>query len=106
MQYYDAASRYFRRLSSMVPLQVTYVEVTAPSQLDKILDAAAKVNSNAIGVRIATQEEDAALRVWLHANLKHRAILFHSGLYAFAQGLFADFPTQVTFGDLRPRFER
>lgn len=106
MQYYDAAARYFRRLSSMVPLQVTYVEVTAPSQLDKILDAAAKVNSNAIGVRIATQEEDAALRVWLHANPKHRAILFHSGLYAFAQGLFADFPTQVTFGDLRPRFER
>jgi hypothetical protein len=106
MQYYDAPARYFHRLSSMIPLQVSYVEVTAPSQLDKIFDAAEKVGSTAIGVRIATEEEDAALRVWLHANPKRRAILFHSGLYAYAQGLFADFPTQVTFGDLRPRFER
>ena len=30
---------------------------------------------------------------------------FHSGLYPYAQGLFRDYPSQVTFGDLHPRFE-
>lgn len=105
MQYYDTPARYFKRLSSMVPLTVTYVDVTDSNQLDKIFDAAKQQSSNAIGVRIYTAVEDASLRAWLLENPKRRAVLFHSGLYEFARVLFEDFPTQVTFGDLRPRFE-
>jgi len=51
-----------------------------------------------VAVRVATQDEDTRLREWLLKSPDHRAILFHSGLYPFAQKLFEDFPTQVTFG--------
>jgi hypothetical protein len=100
-QYYDAASRYFRQLSTFVPLNVRYVAVDDENQLDRVLSAAA----SAVAVRIRTEKEDAMLREWLLKSPHNRAVLFHSGLYPWAQGLFADFPSQVTFGDLHPRFE-
>lgn len=100
-QYYDAAARYFRQLSKFVPLNVRYVMVDDENQLSRVLEAAAQV----VAVRIRTDKEDALLREWLLSSPKNRAILFHSGLYPWAQGIFTDFPLQVTFGDLRPRFE-
>jgi len=99
--YYDAPARYFRQLSTYVPLKVKYVAVDDENQLDRLLNAAASV----VAVRIRTDKEDAMLRQWLLKSPKNRAVLFHSGLYPWAQGLFADFPSQVTFGDLHPRFE-
>jgi hypothetical protein len=100
-QYYDAPARYFRKLTTYVPLNVKYVEVDDENQLDRVLNAAASV----VAVRIRTDREDAMLRQWLLKSPQNRAVLFHSGLYPWAQALFADFPSQVTFGDLRPRFE-
>ena len=100
-QYYDAPARYFRQLTRSVPLKVKYVAVDDENQLDRILNAAASV----VAVRIRTDKEDAMLRQWLLKSPHNRAVLFHSGLYPWAQGLFADFPSQVTFGDLHPRFE-
>ena len=100
-QYYDAPARYFRQLTRYVPLNVKYVVVDDENQLDRILNAAASV----IAVRIRTDKEDAMLRQWLLKSPQNRAVLFHSGLYPWAQGLFSDFPLQVTFGDLHPRFE-
>ena len=100
-QYYDAAARYFRQLGKFVRLNVKYVLVDDENQLDKVLEQACSV----VAVRIRTDKEDATLRQWLLSSPKNRAILFHSGLYPWAQGLFADFPSQVTFGDLRPRFQ-
>lgn len=105
IQYYDSAARYFRRLSSFVPLKLEYVNVDAENQMDRVLQRALETKSSAIAVKIATKEEDGALRTWLAKSPKNRAILFHSGLYPFAQPLFDDFPEQVTFGDLHPRFE-
>jgi hypothetical protein len=52
-----------------------------------------------------TAFEDEKLRLWLASTPRHRAVLFHSALYPHAQGLFRDFPRQVTFGDLHPRFQ-
>jgi hypothetical protein len=100
-QYYDAPARYFRQLSSYVPLNIKYVAVDDENQLDRVLNAAASV----VAVRIRTDKEDAMLRQWLLKSPQNRAVLFHSGLYQWAQGLFTDFPLQVTFGDLHPRFE-
>ena len=100
-QYYDAPARYFRQLSRYVPLTVKYVAVDGENQLDRVLNAAASV----VAVRIRTDKEDAMLRQWLLKSPQNRAVLFHSGLYPWAQGLFNDFPLQVTFGDLHPRFE-
>jgi hypothetical protein len=53
---------------------------------------------------VMTGVEDERLRVWLKGAAQRRAVLFHSALYPYAQGLFRDFPRQVTFGDLHPRF--
>jgi hypothetical protein len=100
-QYYDAPARYFRQLSKFAPLNVAYIKVDNENQLNKVLDRAASV----VAVRIRTDKEDGLLRWWLLKSPKNRAILFHSGLYPYAQGLFRDFPSQVTFGDLHPRFE-
>lgn len=104
VQYYDAPARYFRALSQHVKLKLAYVEVDAPNQLERVLERARALGSAAVAVRVTTEGEDLALREWLAASPRNRAILFHSGLYPFAQGLFRDFPQQVTFGDLRPRF--
>src|SRR5262244_1087588 len=100
-QYYDAAAKYFRQLTRSVELNVRYVNVSDENQLDRVLAQADHV----VAVRIRTDKEDLTLRTWLIHDRRNRAILFHSGLYPFAQGLFADFPQQVTFGDLHPRFE-
>jgi hypothetical protein len=100
-QYYDAAARYFRQLSTFVPLHVKYVMVDGENQINRVLAQADSV----VAVRVRTEIEDIEIRRWLRKSSTHRAILFHSGLYAPAQALFADFPNQVTFGDLRPRFQ-
>jgi hypothetical protein len=52
-----------------------------------------------------TQADNNKLAAWLKRSPARRAVLFHSGLYPFAQPLFQEFPQQVTFGDLHPRFE-
>jgi hypothetical protein len=100
-QYYDAAARYFRQLSKFVPLHVKYVLVDSENQINRVLAQADSV----VAVRVRTETEDDELRRWLRKSPTHRAILFHSGLYPEAQALFADFPHQVTFGDLHPRFQ-
>ncbi|MGH9603025.1 MAG: hypothetical protein ACRD24_11625 [Terriglobales bacterium] len=105
MQYYDAPARYFRALARHVQLQLVFVDVDAPDEIRRILDRAKEARARAVAVRVMTEWEDAALRGWLGASRQHRAILFHSSLYPYAQKLFADFPAQVTFGDLHPRFE-
>ena len=105
IQYYDAPAKYFHRLSATIPINVVYVNVTGTDQLDRVYSIAKDNDTTVIGVRITTWDEDKSLRAWLKEDPKRRAILFHSALYRFAQGLFADFPNQVTFGDLRPRFE-
>jgi hypothetical protein len=105
VQYYDAAARYFRRLSGMVPLKLDYVNVDAADQIGRVIARAHHLRSSAIAVRVATKAEDAALRTWLTESPRNRAILFHSGLYAYAQPLFESYPSQVTFGDLHPRFQ-
>jgi hypothetical protein len=105
VQYYDAPARYFRKLSTYADLRLDYVEVSAQDELYRVLARARQRDATAVAVRVMTQAEDATLRSWLLGSPKRRAILFHSGLYPYAQQLFAEFPRQVTFGDLRPRFE-
>jgi hypothetical protein len=103
--YYDAPARYFRRLNEFVPLAVEYVPVDGSNQIERVLNRAAQLRATAVGVRVATNYEYDRLREWLQRSPANRAILFHSGLYPYAQPLFEEFPQQVTFGDLRPRFE-
>ncbi len=105
MQYYDAPARYFRKLNSFVRLKLDYVLVDGPDEMGKVLNRAKEKRANAVAVRITTLNEAVRLRDWLDHDPRRRAILFHSGLYPYAQPLFRDYPRQVTFGDLRPKFE-
>ena len=105
IQYYDSGARYFRRLSQFVPLHLDYVQVGDSNQIERVLERAQQIKATAVAVRVFTNVESDALRAWLASSPEHRAILFHSGLYPFAQPLFTEFPQQVTFGDLHPKFE-
>ena len=105
IQYYDAGARYFRRLSRSVPVHPDYVLVADINGIDRILDRAKQTNATAVAVRIFTNFEYVSLQTWLSGSPERRAILFHSGLYPYAQKLFTEFPQQVTFGDLHPKFE-
>lgn len=103
--YYDAPARYFRRLEKLAGVKVEYVQVDGSNQIERVLGRAAQLKATAVGVRVATNYEYDRLREWLRRSASNRAVLFHSGLYPYAQPLFEEFPRQVTFGDLRPRFE-
>jgi len=105
VQYYDAGARYFRALAKWAPLKLEFVEVSEQNQLDRVLARAGALGATAVGVRVMTQKEHDLLAAWLKQAPERRAVLFHSGLYPFAQPLFQEFPRQVTFGDPRPRFE-
>ncbi len=105
VQYYDAPARYFRRLHQFVPLNLDFVEVDAANQIGRVLERASQRRATAVAVRVATEPEYKELKAWLQSSAQHRAILFHSGLYPYAQPLFSEFGQQVTFGDLHPRFE-
>lgn len=105
VQYYAAAARYFRRLGESVPLRLEFVSVDAPDQIERVLSRADQLRASVVGVRVTTKSEFGELSAWLRKSSRNRAVLFHSGLYPYAQPLFEEFPDQVSFGDLRPRFE-
>ncbi|MCH8519424.1 MAG: hypothetical protein LAT82_01580 [Nanoarchaeota archaeon] len=103
-QYYDSPKRYFEELEKIVPLHTTYI-TTSSNQTNLIIEQANLMNSKIIGVRIWTQYDYTSLRKWLLENSEHRAILFHSGLYPYAQKIFDEFPNQTSFGDPKPIFK-
>ncbi|HXE75819.1 MAG TPA: hypothetical protein VNN18_09310 [Candidatus Xenobia bacterium] len=102
---YDAPARYFRRLGAQVSLNLEYVPVQETNQIERVLGRANQIRATAVAVRVETNYEFDRLREWLKQSPDRRAILFNCGLYPHAQALFTEFPKQVTFGDLRPRFE-
>ena len=55
-------------------------------------------------MRVRTDEDARAVREWLAASPRHRAVLFHTAPYPAGYALFEEFPKQTTFGDPRPRF--
>ncbi|MDP9266760.1 MAG: hypothetical protein M3P27_00355 [Acidobacteriota bacterium] len=105
LQYYDAGARYFRHLAKLTPLQLEFVMVDDQGEIERVLSHADEISATAVAVRVVNKVEHDKLEAWLKQSPQRRAVLFHSGLYPFAQPLFEEFPQQVTFGDLRPRFE-
>lgn len=105
LQYYDAGARYFRHLAKLAPLQLDFVMIDNEGQIDRVLSRADEIGATAVAVRVVNEGERNKLAAWLQQSPQRRAILFHSGLYPFAQPLFEKFPQQTTFGDLHPRFE-
>jgi hypothetical protein len=103
-RYYDASQRYFEELARHLPLNLHPVLVESEGEAWKVIEQAEKMDSKAIGVRVATEEDYEPVRGWLEKSPENRAVLFHSAPYPFGYRLFEEFPQQVTFGDPRPRF--
>ncbi len=101
---YDAPARYFRALiAAGVSLDLRVVNVKE-RQAPLVVAEAARAGANVIAIRVEHEDDYAAVKEWLSASPAHRAVLFHSAPYPTGYRLFAEFPTQVTFGDPRPRF--
>ena len=56
-------------------------------------------------IRVKSTEEHDAVAAWLKEDPTRRAVLFHTAGYREGYKLFAEFPAQTTFGDIRPVFE-
>ncbi len=102
--YHDAPARYFRALTAAgVPLDLRFVDVKV-RQASIVIAEAARAGANVISIRVEHEDDYAAVKEWLSASSERRAVLFHSAPYPTGYRLFAEFPTQVTFGDPKPRF--
>ncbi len=105
LRYYDAAARYFRALSKLVPLEIDYVPVDDAGQSSRLIARAESRSASVIALRVQSEADAAPVREWLSASPLHRAVLFHSAPYEAGYALFDAFPRQTTFGDPRPVFE-
>src|SRR6185369_16923486 len=68
IQYYDAAARYFQRLSKWVPLKLDYVMVEDEGQIGRVLSRADQLGATAVAVRVLTQPEQRQLTQWLEQS--------------------------------------
>jgi hypothetical protein len=107
IQYYDTPYRYFNLLSDYIrkPLKITDVEVTEYGKATNVVDAARQAGARVLGIRVKSQQEYDAVAAWLKEDSTRRAVLFHTAGYHPGYKLFAEFPAQTTFGDIRPVFE-
>ncbi|MEI6604072.1 MAG: hypothetical protein WCP35_02095 [Verrucomicrobiota bacterium] len=107
LQYYDTPKRYFDALSDYCgkPLKITPVEVTAYGKAMNVVDAATKLKAKLLGIRVKSKEEHAAVAAWLRQDKTRRVVLFHTAVYPDGYKLFFEFPSQTSFGDIRPVFE-
>lgn len=103
--YYDSPAKYFRELEKYYDLNTFYVDVSPGDHPTPILIKEAKQReADVIALRVRTEEDYLILKSWLEEDASHRAILFHSSLYQYAQLIFTEFKAQTSFGDLRPVF--
>ncbi len=102
--YYQTPANYFSALQQAVPLKLVYVQLDGFNQMDKVVRKAVQVRADVIAARVFNSNDYDALKKWLSASPKHRAILFHSASYPYGYLLLKEFPTQTSFDDPNPRF--
>lgn len=103
--YYDTPAKYFRELEKYTNFNTFYVDVSPGDHpTPMLIKEASERDAAVIALRVRTIEDYDTLRAWLLEDANHRAILFHSSLYPYAQRLFTEFKAQTSFGDPRPVF--
>ena len=107
LQYYDTPYRYFTLLRDYIgkPLKIIDVQVTEYGKAANVVEAARQAGAKVLGIRVKSAEEHDAVAAWLKEDPARRAVLFHTAAYPAGYKLFAEFPAQTTFGDIRPVFE-
>jgi hypothetical protein len=105
--YYETPYRYFTLLRDYIgkPLKIIDVEVTEYGKATNVVDSTRQAGAGVLGIRVKSAEEHDAVAAWLKEDPTHRAVLFHTAGYPDGYRLFAEFPAQTSFGDIRPAFE-
>lgn len=105
--YYQTPASYFGQLSASawIALNLTYITLNDFGQMNKIVKAAVIDDAHVIATRVFSLDDYKMLRTWLFMDPSNRAILFHSASYPYGYMMLKEFPNQVTFGDVNPRFE-
>jgi hypothetical protein len=105
--YYESPYRYFTLLRDYIkkPMKITDVQVTKYGKATTVVDAARQTGATVLGIRVKSVEEHDAVAAWLKEDLARRVVLFHTAGYREGYKLFAEFPAQTTFGDIRPVLE-
>ena len=107
LRYYDAPYRYFTLLRDYIkkPLKIADVQVTEYGKATNVVDAARQAGAKVLGhpgeKRRGTRRSSRLAK----GGLTRRAVLFHTAGYREGYKLFAEFPAQTTFGDIRPVLE-
>ena len=107
LQYYDTPKRYFEALGEYCghPLKVTPVEVKFYGKAMNVVEEARRLGVKLLGIRVKSKEEHDAVSAWLKEDKERRAVLFHTAVYPDGYQLFFEYPSQTSFGDIRPIFE-
>jgi hypothetical protein len=107
LRYYDTPYRYFTLLRDYIrkPLKIIEAQVTEYGNAINVVDVARQAGVRVLGIRVKSEREHNAVAAWLNEGSTHRAVLFHTAGYREGYKLFSEFPSQTTFGDIRPVFE-
>lgn len=106
-QYYDAPSRYFDEFRLVYPRCPKVIKVSAvQGQAKSLVNAAKKYKATVIAARVYSRTDYTPLRSWVAQDSRRRLVLFHSAAYEYGIKLLREFPSRVTFGDLRPVFAK
>jgi hypothetical protein len=107
LQYYDTPYRYFTLLGSYMgkPLRLIDVQVTEYGKATNVVDTARRIGARVLGIRVKSAQEHDGVANWLREDSGRRAVLFHTAAYRDGYPLFAEFPTQTSFGDIKPVFD-
>ena len=79
--------------------------MTEYGKATNVVDATRQAGARVLGIRVKSQQEYDAVSAWLKEDSTRRAVLFHTAGYHPGYKLFAEFPAQTSFGDIRPVFE-
>ncbi|MBS3149057.1 hypothetical protein J4219_09350 [Candidatus Woesearchaeota archaeon] len=102
--YYQTPASYVEALSSVFPLNVSYVELTQFNQMNRAVDKARSVNASVMFTRVFNSDDYAQIKAWLDEDQSRKVFLFHSASYPYGKLLLDEFPDRASFDDPNPVF--
>ncbi|MBI5797601.1 hypothetical protein HZA98_01715 [Candidatus Woesearchaeota archaeon] len=107
LSYYATPTIYFTTLQkrTLLPLDMYYINIDNYNQMQKVVNKAHEENASVIAARVYNEDDYSVLSAWLQENESNRLILFHSEAYPYGYLLLRNYPKQITFDDIMPKFK-
>jgi len=103
--YYTTPADYFSDLEGFTSTNKIFVQISDFRQTHKIVEKAEEIGADVIAARIVEMYDYEVFKKWIEKDKSNRLILFHSASYPYGFKMLTEYPDQVTFGDVNPRFE-